>query len=69
MSNTPYDTPFADETTTDGIKESFNDIANEMKDRLGDAVGEAQKLIKENPAVALLGAVVIGFAAGRLLRR
>jgi ElaB/YqjD/DUF883 family membrane-anchored ribosome-binding protein len=63
MSNSTFD------TTAENIKDSVSEIASDMSERLGDVLGEAQRIIKENPAAALIGAVVIGFAAGRLLRR
>ena len=57
------------ESTADTIKNSVSGFADDMGEKLGDALGEAQRLIKEYPAAALIGAVVVGFAAGRLLRR
>ena len=63
MSNSTFD------STAENIKESVSGIASDMSEKLGDVLGEAQRIIKENPAAALIGALVIGFAAGRLLRR
>ena len=61
------------DSTAETIKESVSvfasDITSDMSEKLDDAFSEAQRLIKEYPAAALIGAVVIGFAAGRLLRR
>lgn len=61
------------DSTAETIKDSVNgfasDITSDMSEKLGDVFGEAQRLIKEYPAAALIGAVVVGFAAGRLLRR
>jgi hypothetical protein len=67
MSNTNFESTFED--TAETIKSSVSGFAEDMSEKLGDAVGEAQRLLKEYPAATLIGAVVIGFAAGRLLRR
>ena len=48
---------------------SVGDMASDVNSRIGDMLGEVQKVIKAYPAAALIGAVVVGFAAGRMLRR
>ncbi len=67
MSNAAFDSTV--ETIKDSVNGFASDIASDMSDTLGDALSEAQRLIKQYPAAALIGAVVVGFAAGRLLRR
>lgn len=67
MDNTQFESTF--ESAADTIKDSVSGVAHDMSEKLGDALSEAQRLLKEYPAAALIGAVVIGFAAGRLLRR
>lgn len=39
------------------------------KNKVGDMLGDIGGLVKAYPTVALIGAVVLGFAAGRMLRR
>lgn len=39
------------------------------KNKVGDMVDDISGLVKAYPTVALIGAVVVGFAAGRMLRR
>lgn len=60
-------TPF--ESAAEALKDAANDVASDVNRRVGDMLSDAQRLIREYPAPALIGALVIGFAAGRLLRR
>jgi len=49
---------------------SLEDTASYLRNnKLNDMWGDVQGMIKRYPGVALIGAVVIGFAAGRLIRR
>lgn len=57
------------ETAAEAIKETVDDLASDVSSKVSDMFDDAQTLIKTYPAAALIGAVVIGFAAGRLLRR
>lgn len=57
------------ETAAEAIKETVDDLASDVSSKVSDMFDDAQELLKTYPAAALIGAVVIGFAAGRLLRR
>lgn len=49
---------------------SLEDTASYLRsNKLRDMLGDVQGAIKAYPTAALIGAVVVGFAAGRLLRR
>ena len=66
MDNTTFE---SFESAAETIKETVGDFASDVSDKVDDLLGDAQRLLKAYPAAALIGAVVIGFAAGRLLRR
>jgi len=57
------------EEATEAVQDAASDVASDVSRRMSDVLGDAQRLLKEYPAAALIGAIVIGFAAGRLLRR
>jgi ABC-type transporter Mla subunit MlaD len=50
--------------------DSLEDTAKYLrKNKLSDMLGDVGGALKAYPTAALIGAVVIGFAAGRILRR
>src|SRR4051812_35730806 len=50
--------------------DAIDDAATYVREnKLRDIVSDAGKAIKANPIPAIIGAVVVGFVAGQLLRR
>lgn len=58
------------EATADTIKHKIDDAASYFRDKQArDIWSDVEEQMKAYPVAALIGAVVVGFAAGRLLRR
>jgi hypothetical protein len=56
--------------TLDSGARTLENTADYLRtNQLGDMWGDIAGVIKAHPTAALIGAVVVGFAAGRLLRR
>jgi hypothetical protein len=82
MDNTTFES--ASDTITDTLH-GLGDTASRVSGKVSDSVESAtnyvrnmnfddvwddvQRVVKANPAAALLGAVAVGFVVGRLLRR
>jgi len=78
MDNTTFES--ASDTITDtlhGLGDTAARVSEKVSDTIDDAASylrndlwdDAQRIVKANPAAALLGAVAVGFVVGRLLRR
>lgn len=58
------------ESAADNIKNKIDDAAAYFRDKEArDIWSDVEAQVKAYPVAALIGAVVVGFAAGRLLRR
>lgn len=58
------------EAAADNIKHKIDDAAAYFRDKQArDVWSDVEEQVKAYPVAALIGAVVVGFAAGRLLRR
>jgi len=55
---------------TFGVQEGdVEGVIAKVRDGLGDVDGRLRTVVREHPVLALFGAVVIGYAFGRLLTR
>jgi ElaB/YqjD/DUF883 family membrane-anchored ribosome-binding protein len=60
---------FADQATQK-VTEKVKGTAAYLKDRpMKDVLTDARRYVVSNPGPALIGAIVVGFLAGRMIRR